>query len=190
MYYTIYQTTNAVNGKIYIGKHQTKSLDDDYFGSGIGIKRAISYHGKDNFSKEILHIFETEDEMNAKERELITEEFVARRDTYNIGVGGEGGAHFKGRKHTAETKRILSEKAKARKHTVEARAKISEANRRRTISEETRKKLSEKAKGRKHSEETKRKLSEKVKGRKHSEETKRKMSEKARQRHRSSATNL
>ena len=30
MKYTIYQITNNLNGKIYIGKHQTKDLDDGY----------------------------------------------------------------------------------------------------------------------------------------------------------------
>ena len=29
MFYTIYKTTNLVNGKFYIGKHKTKDLDDD-----------------------------------------------------------------------------------------------------------------------------------------------------------------
>ena len=30
-YYLIYQITNNINGKIYIGKHETDNLDDDYF---------------------------------------------------------------------------------------------------------------------------------------------------------------
>lgn len=33
-YYTIYKTTNLINGKIYIGKHQTKDPYDSYLGSG------------------------------------------------------------------------------------------------------------------------------------------------------------
>lgn len=40
MFYTIYQITNNVNGKIYISMHQTKNLDDGYMGSGIMLRNA------------------------------------------------------------------------------------------------------------------------------------------------------
>ena len=39
-HYLIYQITNLVNGKIYIGKHETINIEDDYFGSGKYLKRA------------------------------------------------------------------------------------------------------------------------------------------------------
>ncbi len=160
MRYTIYQTTNKINGKIYIGKHQTENLNDSYLGSGIALRNAIKKYGVENFEKIILFDFDTEQEMNDKERELITEEFVKRKDTYNKGVGGEGGPHFKGKKHSVESIKKRTESRKGFKLSTEARQKISEANRRRIISEETKRKIAEKAKGRKHSNETKKKLSE------------------------------
>lgn len=146
MYYTIYKITNRKNGKIYIGKHQTNDLNDGYFGSGVALVQALKKYGKDSFEKEILFIFDNVHEMNNKEKEIITEEFVARRDTYNLGIGGEGGPHFKGHKHTTETKKKLSNLHINRAPlSQEARQKISEANKRRIISKDTGKKIAIKA---------------------------------------------
>lgn len=91
MKYTVYQITNIVNNKTYIGKHQTDDLNDGYMGSGIHLKRAIKKYGIEKFVKQILYVFESEKEMNCKETELVTEEFCLREDTYNICVGGQGG---------------------------------------------------------------------------------------------------
>lgn len=92
--YTIYQITNILDKKIYIGKHQTCNLNDGYMGSGKLLKRAQHKYGLENFEKQILHIYDTEEEMNAKEAELVTEEFCCREDTYNICVGGKGGFSY------------------------------------------------------------------------------------------------
>lgn len=91
IYYTIYQTTCVVNNKIYIGKHQTTNLDDGYFGSGKLLNRAIKKYGKQNFKKEILFIYDNEDEMNKKEKELVNEIFILNVNNYNLCIGGKGG---------------------------------------------------------------------------------------------------
>lgn len=109
MHYTIYKITNILNNKIYIGKHQTTNINDSYFGSGIALIKAIRKYGKENFTKEILFVFDNEYDMNQKEKELITEDFIKRNDTYNIGLGGEGGPHFLGKTHSEKTKQHISE---------------------------------------------------------------------------------
>lgn len=38
-----------------------------------------------------MFIFDTEEEMNAKEKEIVNEEFLKRDDVYNICPGGQGG---------------------------------------------------------------------------------------------------
>lgn len=154
MLYLIYQTTNLLNNKIYIGKHQTNNLDDGYIGSGKHLNRAIKKYGLENFKTEILFKFDTEQEMNAKEAELVTEDFCSREDTYNICVGGQGGwsyvnknikrnplpgykaglaNYWLGKKRSPislETRKKLSEanKGKSRKHTDETKNKIGLAN--------------------------------------------------------------
>ena len=76
---------------IYIGKYMTNDKDDDYMGSGIRIRRAIEKYGIENFEKTILFECESADEMNAKEAEIVNEDFIARDDVYNIKLGGDGG---------------------------------------------------------------------------------------------------
>lgn len=86
----IYKTTNLVNGKIYVG--QDSNNNDNYFGSGLLIKRAISKHGVKNFKKEILEVCSTKLELNNKEIYWI-EKLNATdvRIGYNITNGGDGG---------------------------------------------------------------------------------------------------
>lgn len=88
MHYTVYKITNKLNGKFYVGKHQTKNLlDDNYMGSGNLIKAAIKKYGVENFEKKILHVFDTEAEMNQAETRLV----VLGEESYNLCPGGQGG---------------------------------------------------------------------------------------------------
>ena len=92
-HYYLYKITNSVNGKIYIGVHETVNLDDEYMGSGRYLHAAISKYGIENFRKEILEYFNSSHEMYEREREIVNEEFLNRADVYNLNIGGEGGWH-------------------------------------------------------------------------------------------------
>lgn len=94
MYFIVYKTTNLVNGKFYIGKHQTHNLDDGYLGSGKLLKRAIEKYGFSNFKREVLFHCQSKDELESKERELVTEDLVNSSDCYNLKLGGEGGFDY------------------------------------------------------------------------------------------------
>jgi group I intron endonuclease len=155
MFYTIYKTTNQINGKIYIGYHSTKDLNDSYLGSGKILNQAIEKNGPENFTKEILYVFPSREEALQKERELVNEAFVQRDDTYNMKIGGEGGwdhtwesnsrpeiverrrqgqkkAIREGRMRTlTDEQRLMGSASKpflGKKHTEESRKKISENN--------------------------------------------------------------
>ena len=158
-HYTVYKITNNKSNKIYIGMHETYDLDDGYMGSGRYIKSAIRKYGKENFTKEILFIFETEEEMNTKEKELV----VINEKSYNLCDGGNGGfsyinrsgmPKFKGRKHTNEAKKRMGHPGNTtflgRKHSEETKRKIGENSRTKLL-------------GRKLNEDTKRKISETLK---------------------------
>jgi hypothetical protein len=60
-------------------------------GSGKYLKHAQERYGIENFTKEILFVFDTPDEMYAKEAEIVNEDFIAEENTYNLKIGGFGG---------------------------------------------------------------------------------------------------
>lgn len=116
--YIIYKTTNNINGKIYIGIHVTNlKLEQTYIGCGVckkdqkkninkGFPAAVHKYGYENFSREILFIYpETKKGLKqalAKEAELVTPEFVKRKDTYNLVPGGQFNAGYLLRKQIAQ----------------------------------------------------------------------------------------
>ena len=204
-FFIIYKITNKRNGKIYIGCHQTEKADDRYWGSGKRLWHSINKFLKENpgksiedgYTKEILHFCEDRQSMLAKEKELVNYEFINRKDTYNLMIGGHGGGH------SEETKKKMSEDRKGKnlgsrgfKHSEETKKKMSDDRKGRKcwqegipVTEKTKKKISEsvktamanpevrdKMKKRKMSEEQKRYLSDINTGKSMSEETKKKIS--------------
>lgn len=106
MFYYLYQITNLVNNKIYVGVHKTKNINDGYMGSGKVIKDAIAKHGIDNFRKDILEHFDNSDAMYAREKEIVSSEFLLREDVYNLRRGGNGGFdHIRSRVEYLESQR-------------------------------------------------------------------------------------
>jgi hypothetical protein len=157
LYYTVYRITNKINGKYYIGKHQTSDLNDGYMGSGLLIRRALNKYGLENFEKDILFIFETEAEMNDKEKELV----VISENTYNLCEGGHGGFGFINRNGLANrdtnigklhAKRMKTDLVYRQKMTAIACQNFKKAR------EEGRVPRPDYFKGKKHTEETKRKI--------------------------------
>lgn len=63
-------------------------------GSGKYLKYAQEKHGLENFTKEILFVYDNAEEMYAKESEIVTEEFLAEENTYNLKIGGQGGFDY------------------------------------------------------------------------------------------------
>ena len=131
MHYYLYEVKNKLNGKIYVGVHKTDNLEDGYMGSGKIILQAIEKHGVENFEKTILEFFPDAETMFQRESEVINEEFLSRDDTYNLRRGGMGGfdwinssgiSKFRGKSHSEETKKVLSDHLKGRE-----RPDISEA---------------------------------------------------------------
>lgn len=87
-FFVIYQITNLINGKIYVGAHITYNVNDKYMGSSKYLKKDMKELGRKNFKKIPLHVFDNSKAMQDKEAEIVTKEFCHRDDTYNRMIGG------------------------------------------------------------------------------------------------------
>ena len=92
-HYLIYRITNNINGKYYIGQHETKNPYDGYMGSGKIILDAEDKYGLSAFTKTILFDFDNFDDMNDKEKELVQLSNCYPQDlmSYNLREGGSNG---------------------------------------------------------------------------------------------------
>ena len=102
MKYIVYCTTCKVNGKIYIGVHKTENPDvfDGYIGNGLNIgwtiknphtafQNAVKKYGYNQFQRAVLYVFDNEEDAYNKEAEIVTLDFIKRRDNYNVSLGGK-----------------------------------------------------------------------------------------------------
>lgn len=156
--YTVYQITNKINNRIYIGVHKTNDVNDSYMGTGKLILKAHKKYGIENFEKEILFVFDSDDESlnesNAfeKEGELVDQAFVDRPDTYNLDLGGRGGV---GR--SADVRKRIGDSLRGNPGAIpgkEAREKMRQAKLGTTLTEEHKANIGLAGRGRKRSQES------------------------------------
>ena len=115
MKYIVYLTTNLkskINGinRIYIGVHETLNPEifDGYIGCGVYIQQPSTYkypktpfqyavkkYGTDAFKREILYIYDNEEEAYKKEEELVNMDFLKLDHTYNACLGGKHYCNYK-----------------------------------------------------------------------------------------------
>jgi group I intron endonuclease len=159
IYYYLYEVTNLVNGKTYIGQHITQDLEDGYLGSGEALKSAIKKYGRDKFKREILLFARNQQALNILEMMAVTPEFCEQKDNYNLKEGGNSG-----RPNPETREKMRKKKLGPRNHnygkakTLEWKAKVGAANRGKIHTEESRLKMSLARIGKRHTEKTKQKI--------------------------------
>jgi hypothetical protein len=200
--FIIYKTTCLINQKFYIGQHETNDINDSYLGSGLLICASIKKYGKENFIKEILHVFDNKHDMNLKEAEIVNLDLLKNPLCLNLSPGGQGGnlgdgASLKNKlkwtpeRRTEQSNRMkelrkredVIEKCKNKSGPCpETRRKIAKTLTGHVQSEETKLKRAESNRGQTRSKETKSKIGDGNRGLIRSEETKQKLSESAKKR--------
>lgn len=88
----IYEWTNTINGRKYIGKHKG-TVDDGYIGNGKYFLKAFKKYGKDKFTRRILEFVSgTENDLNQCEEKWLAETNAAKDPGYyNISNCSSGG---------------------------------------------------------------------------------------------------
>lgn len=110
----IYITTNMVNGKKYLGQKKFARGWKTYLGSGTKFREEIKRFGKENFSRNIVHICYSPEELNAAEYEIsVYLDVVENDDWYNLCYGG---GTISGFHHSDETRQKMSEAQTGEKH--------------------------------------------------------------------------
>lgn len=92
MNYYVYEITNNINGKKYIGKRKCscKIEDDCYMGSGAALSLAKKKYGSHNFSKRIIEVCNSEEEAYKREEHWINHfDAVNSNEYYNLIEGGK-----------------------------------------------------------------------------------------------------
>jgi len=80
----IYETTNKIDGKKYIGRRSTNNnpYEDTYLGSGKVLKRAINKYGRENFTKNIICLCNSFCELKVMEENILRLYDVASDQMY------------------------------------------------------------------------------------------------------------
>ncbi len=144
----VYLTTNNINGKQYVGEHSTDNINDNYIGSGLGLKLAIKKYGRNNFSKVILEFFNNKEEAFNNQQYYIKKYDTLSPNGYNISLKG---GHQCSNSFSDKTKELLKEKRKlqkppylGKKHTLETKEKMRKSHLGKTMSDESKRKNREK----------------------------------------------
>lgn len=161
IYYTVYETTNLLNGNKYRGVHKTKDMLDRYLGSGTILITAIKKYGRDSFVKDVLFCAFTEGDAYIIEAILVDKEWCDRTDTYNICVGGSGavGSLNKGKKLSPEHIAKMVKWRTGRKHSQLTKDRIRDGHLGKPQTPEHTENHAAALRGRKHTVEHKEKIS-------------------------------
>lgn len=110
----IYETTNIITGKKYIGKCATTVNNrDEYLGSGVDLKKDIKALGRENFTRKILQYAKSEDELQELEIHYLLKAGVPNEHYYNKKVTHGGGERYS---------RMSEETLKRKKESLKAHA--------------------------------------------------------------------